>query len=210
MNKKTLFRSAGGYTLLEALLAMAMSAILLMAISGLVGSLFHAYQISRQSQIDLEEARTALGVVTKTVRPATLTNSSGQVLSSSPHDSSILYAYSNDSKQCISFRFVSNSLEYATFVSTISDPKKSVKERAGGCNFSIHTGDYKKVVMNKITGGLFHQVPSKPLDMTVGSETDGAAGRVTVQFTVQTDATHKSDLQTTVSLRDYEYVGFKK
>jgi len=206
MNKKTLFRSAGGYTLLEALLAFAISAILLLAISGLVGSLFRAYQISRQSQVDLEEARTALGILTKVIRPATLTNVSGQVLAASAAPD-VLYAYSNDSKQCISFRFANNSLEYATFGSTASGAA-TVKERAAGCNFSTHTGDYNKVVMSKITNGNFNLVPSKPLNTE--TSINGSTGMVTARFTVETDATHKSDLQTAVSLRDYEYVGFKK
>lgn len=214
MNRKTLFHSSGGYTLLEALLAMAMAAILLLAISGLVGSLFHAYRMSRQAQVDLEEARVALGVLTKTIRPATLTDENGSLLTGkTPTGGGTLYAYSNDLKVCISFRFNSgsgeNSLEYVAFASS-NDTGATVEDRANGCNFDGR--DYKKMLASKITGGKFSMVPSSPLTLPsdVNLEENGSAGRVTVRFTVETDATHTSDLQTSVSLRDYEYIGFKK
>ena len=207
MNRKTLFHSPGGYTLLEVLLAMAMASILLLAVSGLVGSLFRAYKMSRQSQVDLEEARVALGVLTKTIRPATLTDDSGNVLGSKKNNQKIFYAYSNGLKMCIGFRFKNNSLEYVTFAS-LKATEVTVEERAKGCDFSGHTSDYKKVVASKITNGLFNLVPSEPLSMEKSE--DGSAGKVTVRFTVETDATHTSDLQTSVSLRDYEYIGFKK
>ena len=211
MNKKPLFHSAGGYTLLEALLTIAMSAILLLAISGLVGSLFGAYKISRQAQVDLEEARAALGILTKTIRPATLLVWNGNTNTSTIMDggstpsepATTLYAYSNDLKECISFQFANNSLEYAKSL-TNGD---TMKERAEGCKFT--NPEYKKVVVSTIKDGKFYMVPSTPLSFQ-DPKSDGSAGHVTVRLTVETDATHTSDLQTTVSLRDYEYIGFKK
>lgn len=191
------YQAKRGYTLIEALLTILLSAIVLLAMSGLIGSLFKNYRAGRQLQIDLENARVALSVMTKTMRPVTPLNADGSVLDG---QNAVAYGYDAAGSRCVAFQFdgVNHKIRFGTLNGIT---------RWQDCG-NISNIAFQDLTSSTITSASFQVTGSKPIDFP--GNNDGHVGSVTVRFTVQTDAAHTADLQTSVSLRDYEYVGFKK
>ena len=193
-----------GYTLLEAVLVIGMSSVLLLAISGLVGSLFQAYQATRQSQTDLENTQVGLSVFTKARRPSTLMTQDALTLDPLPgggfYTGKVLYGYDKAQQQCSVYKFDDglSRLRYGFS----SEPQGS------DCNFVDIENNLQDLTPSTITNGRFYYRPSEPMSTDPSAPEDGGVGRVTARFTVVTNATHTTDLQTTVSLRDYSYVKF--
>ena len=201
-------RRMSGYTLTEALVTIALSAIVLLAMTGLIGSLFSGYRASRSLLTDLEQARVMLGVVTKTLRSTTLMNFDSTAKTAVMTDTNAVYAYDDVAHRCLSFRLQNERLQYGTAPANLVDG--FIADLANGvpiCDFGAGAIDYRDLTSSKITGVHFALYPSKPANFTANDP--GAVGHVTISLRVESDATHTADLQTTVSLRDYEYVGFK-
>jgi hypothetical protein len=188
-----------GYTLIEALLTITLSAIVLLAMSGLIGSLFKGYKASRQLQIDLENARVTLGVITKMVRPLTFLNVNGSVVPGTTQPpQTFVYGYDSVSQQCRAFQFSGTKIQFGSMNAATM----------GACNYGTVASSFQDLTLSTISSASFMVTGSEAIDLP-GNE-DGHVGMMTIKFTVQTDPTHSADLQTTVSLRNYDYVGFKK
>ena len=193
------YRRERGYTLIEAMLTIALSAIVLLAISGLIGSLFRGYRASRQLQIDLENARVTLGVVTKLIRPLTPLDNNGNVIAGNTQRTlDYMYGYDSLAQQCVAFRFSNSRIQFGSMTAA----------KIENCSYGTVASTFQDLTLSTISNASFLVTGSDKFNLN--SNKDGHVGKVTVKFTVQTDATHSADLQTTISMRNYDYVGFKK
>ena len=176
--------------------------IMVASLSATFASGFSAFGNSRELQRNLDTAQYAMNTLAKYLRTSTVaTTASSQNI--------IFYDYS--SERCIEYNFngsvlrerwksvPSSTITYAAGVSDVITVRCNQGVLAG-CGDATCTWTNLTSSTGSITGS-FTVNPS--------TFTPKHLGRVTIFFSVQKDAASvkKEDIQTTVSLRDYQYVG---
>lgn len=197
-----------GFSLTELILVMLLTSILLLAITGLFGSMFKTYRTARTMQRDVENAQFAMNSIAKTLRTSTImkpkAGAGAEEETSNITDAKTLYIYDYSKSSCIIFKYSEGketlySLAFSSSTPDENDPEKSRR----GCNFGDNEGGMQDDEDNALTTGdvdaRFTVVPS--------DDSPKRVGKATVAIGVRTDPNHPVHLQTSVSLHDYVYVG---
>lgn len=166
-----------GFTLIETLVSMFIFVLVIAAVSQIFTQAFSGYRYEKSVQTDLETAQFAVNTMAKELRTASISSSSS---------SSIKFI---DYSQNICF-------DYEITGATLTVASKTGVKIVDDCG----SGGYgsSTVVSNGITAGSFSVIPS------VKSST---VGRVTISLQIGTGLTHRANIQTSVSLRDYANSG---
>lgn len=175
-------RNIHGFTFLEVIIAVAIFAIIMVAVSGIFGKSFKSYRGTQAIQKDMENAQFALNLMAKTVRTSKIIVPSvtNTVLAIR------IYDYSQLSNKCIEYKFENNKLKSGA--SNIAD----ADEMLCTSTTSIVLSD---MTTETITGS-FSVVPSSPT----------VIGRVTISAEVCPPGgcsgaeKDRARVQTTVSL----------
>lgn len=187
----------GGFTLIELLVAMFMFVILMAAISQIFTTAFSRYEDASAVQWNLERAQLIMNTLSKELRTSTVATAAGA------HQSIQFYDYSQSA--CLRYRLNNDVLQVARNPDTGSDAVKNCQDNAIS-NFTD--------LVNGVNGS-FEVVPSDPQSGTPPA--GGTVGKVTIALEVRRGAliavegdsnpAHRVHIQTSVSLRDYSYVG---
>lgn len=191
-NRKTM----KGFTLVEMVVSIGIFAVMSTVIAGTFASGFSSYRGSRELQRDVESAQFAINTMAKHLRTSSVVSPSATSMGATDV---IFYDYS--SARCFEYDFQSGALEARWRDATDpTDSKASFTE----CNSSFLNGHSRNRLTSGYVEGKFFVVPSSSVS---GSE---QVGRIAISVTVkETSAkTLTSQVQTTVSLRDYDNAGY--
>lgn len=181
--------SAAGFTLIELIVSIGVFAIMSVSLTAAFSSGFSTFRNSREIQRNVEATQYSMNTLAKYLRTSTVTNVSAS------WDSIRFYDYS--SGRCFEYRFNSGALQARWVgIGTITD----VMTDCSGTALASSTWQNLTPTSDSYVTGQFYAVPS--------NITSKSMGRVTIAVSVKRNATSslKSDIQTTVSLRDYAYV----
>lgn len=190
-----------GFSLVELLVVVFMSSLILVAITGLFMYIFGSYRSIRTMQKDVENAQFALNTMSKTLRTSTVMQPTGSTATEegSVQSAATIYAYDYSTQRCFIFRFSGSALLSGSGATSGADDI----ERRHNCNFSNSgvAGSLQELTTGTVNG-QFYIIPS-------GDEASGThrVGRVSISMEANSELAHPVDLQTTVSLHDYTYVG---
>ena len=184
---------------MEMVISIGVFAIMATVISDSFASGFFSYKNSRDLQKNIESSQYAMNTMAKSLRTSTIIDPSS---STDQAQEVIFYDYS--SSRCFWYRFNGGLLQARwNSASNASDPTASKNE----CNATFI--NKSSVDWNTLTGGFvtgqFFVTPSSP-----GPSPAARVGRVTLFVTVKASSESKfsSQIQTTVSLRDYNNAGY--
>lgn len=179
--------SRRGFTLIELLVSMFMFVILMAAISQIFTAAFAGYRNTKSVQQDLEAAQFAVNTIAKELRTSTVESASGS-------QSSVLF-YDYSQKTC--FRYSVSGANLRVERGSSSDENRCSVGLSGPA-----------IIASGIIGGKFFVTPSERLS---GTPPTGTVGKVTISLEigegVAQGLAHRARIQTSVSLRDYSYVG---
>lgn len=179
-------RNNRGFTLIEMMVAMFMFAILIAAVSQIFTSAFSGYRDAKAVQRDLETAQFSINTIAKELRTSTVVSASGS-------QSSVKF-YDYSQATCFQYRISGGNLQVAR-----SGTPADVSE----CD-SFNLSSFTAIAHGIVSGGFF-VTPSEPVSGTPPA--GGRVGTVTVSLEIGESAVHRARIQTSVSLRDYSYVG---
>lgn len=183
-------RSSKGFSLLEVVMAMGAFTIIIMGVMQITTQGSKSYRGMKAIQTNLETAQFALNLMAKELRTSSVVSSStGGTVSSI-----VFFDYSQN--RCIQYRADESTgmvmKRSHSFASANPDTNRS------DCEGYVFAEPYETLL-----SGLSNQVvvvdPSEAVP-------DPAVGRVTVSLTIGT-AGAAATAQTTVSLRDFNYIG---
>lgn len=181
-----------GFSLIEVVVSMSIFVLVMISFSLIFSGILRAYYKGRNINENVENAQFAMSLIGKTARTSTLKSATPSVL--------VIYDYSQGTTNtglCIRYSFIGTA------------PNRSLnRTQAIGANeASCDTSSFAGVGVPMTSGdvaGSFSAVPS------VGNATTGESttvGKVTIRLTITTGSgsnmTEPTNLQTTVSLRDY-------
>jgi len=171
-----------GFTLIEVLVATFVFVIVMSSVSQIFVSAFSAYRREKIIQNNLENAQFAMNTMAKELRGSSITASSA---------SSVKF-YNYGEKTCYSYRIDVANKELLTI-------KQSSVSDLLTCNGTSLTPT--TVVVKDVTAGNFTIVQSS------SSSAPKTVGKVTLSLQVGSVGKNPVNIQTTVSLRDYEVSG---
>ncbi len=189
-------KRVGGYTFLEVVVSTAIFLTMTAAISKSFVSGFSAYRGIRAVQRDIETAQFSMNTLAKSLRTSSVV---AMGLGANPIWRKVVF-YDYSQQRCFDYAIDSGALEarfatVATIVAStgISDPRTACANYSFSETYSVLTSGY-------VTGKFY-----------VVQSSNGApkvSGRVVISLTVKDSSagTTQSLLQTSVSLRDYNYV----
>jgi len=178
---QALFKVSAGFTLIETLVSMFIFVLVIASVSQIFTSAFLGYRYEKSVQIDLESAQFAMNTMAKELRTASIVGT--------PTTSSIKFIdYSQGT--CFDYEIVA-----ATKTLTVASQ--------GGVTKPGECGSYGSptIIANGVTGGNFLATKSDKAGLPP------VVGKVTISLRIGTGLTHKADIQTSVSLRDYANSG---
>lgn len=183
--------SAKGFTLIEVLVSLFVFVIIMTAVTNTFTSGFSSYKNTKIAQKNVEDAQFALNLMAKELRTSTVVSSGSTV----PQPVITFYDYSQS--LCVRYRIdASHNLQRGKISVAASDISSD-------CTTAIPDSSFGMQNMNagNINYGRFRITPS----------VTGATprfGKVTVTLDInQNGTTQHAYIQTTVSLRDYGFVG---
>lgn len=168
-----------GFTMIELIVSMFVFVVIVTASAGAFTSAFTARQKAREMQRNLEEARTAIDMMSKNIRMSTKLRPAGT--------QSTIYMFNNSQEKCVSYTFSGGKL-YSNIYPTSDAPESASYPTCASTvgTTSMISGD---------VSGRFLVVPN--------SESPETIGKVTIKMeTTVGDSTER--IQTTLSLRDYK------
>lgn len=165
-----------GFTLIEALVAVFIFALMMTAVSNIFAKIIRTHHDTRNVQENLESAQYAMNLMMKTLRTSSVVNDGS---------SNLVRIYDYSQQKCIQYEFSGSSLLYSS--------------AGGGDEITCATDALTvnpNLVEGSISSGTFDTIASSKV---VGSE---AMGKATISMTVSqgNDTVH---IQSSVSLRDY-------
>lgn len=180
-----------GYTLVEIVTALAVFTVIMLAMSQIMGRGMLSYKETKKTQANLETAQFALGLIAKELRTSSVV---GSVVTGS---SSTVTFYDYSQSRCIEY-VLDESVGEITRRSTsiVSDDPD---QNRSDCEAYVFSGASQVVF-----SGLLDQ--SVSITPSVAASPDPLVGKITFALTVGT-ASNASTLQTSISLRDYNYTG---
>lgn len=179
---------AGGFTLIEVMIALAVFLILMLAIVQTFTQSFTSYKVTRAVQRDIENAQFALNLMAKELRTSTIIipTAGTQV----PVTSIRFYDYSQ--RLC---------LEYAITASQVTVRKKSAPASPDCVSPSGWSGANALVAVTASGGSI-----AGKFIVTPSIQSPKVVGRVTIALQISEGPDHTARIQTTASLRDYGYI----
>jgi prepilin-type N-terminal cleavage/methylation domain-containing protein len=184
-----------GYTFLEVMISVAIFLIMTAAISKSFVSGFSTYRDSRMIQKDLETAQFAMNTLAKSLRTSSVVRTT--TAAGSGWRGIKFYDYSQ--QRCFSYVF--DTTEFS-LKAGLADLPANTADPWAWC-FGVAISATTQVTTGHVESGSFYVTKSVP---TTGSK---VVGRVVIGFVLKDKSTSllKSQIQTSVSLRDYNYVG---
>ncbi|NTW14303.1 MAG: prepilin-type N-terminal cleavage/methylation domain-containing protein [Candidatus Moranbacteria bacterium] len=191
-NRKTL----KGFTLVEMVVSVGIFAVMSTVIAGTFASGFSSYRSSRELQRDVESSQFAINTMAKHLRTSSVVTPSSASMGATDI---IFYDYS--SGRCFEYDFQGGILEARWRDAT--DPTDSEASLAE-CNSGFLNGRTSNRLTSGYVDGRFFVIPSSAVS---GSE---QVGRIATYVTVKESSTKTktAQVQTTVSLRDYDNAGY--
>lgn len=191
---KKQIKNKKAFTLIELVVAISISVLVMISFSVTFSGIMRNYYKGRNINENLENVQYALSLMGKTIRTSTLKEPAGTNQTS---QTIIIYDYSQGNSSnpglCIRYRFTGSSLQKS------EAPSADESSCSSGSTFSTPTS----MTSGSVTGS-FYTSDSSGDDTAKTSE---RVGKVTVRASVVTGSgstqTKSTDIQTTVSLRDY-------
>jgi prepilin-type N-terminal cleavage/methylation domain-containing protein len=184
-------RTASGFTLVELIVSIGVFSIMATSLTASFTSGFSTFGNSREIQHNVEAAQYSMNTLAKYLRTSTVVDA--------PASGSSIRFYDYSSKRCFEYQFNAGTgtlqarwAGIATITNVMNDCTASVL--GAWQDLTPISGSY--------VSGRFYAVPSS-------KGATKAMGRVTMTVSVKKSASSslRSDIQTSVSLRDYDYVG---
>lgn len=179
-------KSYRGLTLIEVIVSLFIFSLMMVAVSQIFAKAFSGYRNTRATQRDVENAQYALNLLSKELRTSTVV---APLSGPFPRSSQTIKFYDHSQGRCFYYQINSNALQVASASST---GPADCTTRNVGTPVTISTGT---------VSGSFRVTPSQG----GGSK---RAGKVTISLDISEDATHRAQIQTTASLRDFGNIGF--
>lgn len=193
-------RKVRAFTLVEVVVAMGLFVIIMVAVSQMFISVFKGYREARALQRDVENAQYAVNIMAKELRTSTVV-SFGTVAGTQSNVK--FFDYSQN--KCLLYQFLLTAPTRYLRVNEIqlsSDMNSDGKIDSYECSKTAFIPTAFTTVTTGTVKGQFTVEKSR-----IPTDPSGAhAGKVTIAFTI-TEGTHTANLQTTVSLRDYNKSG---
>jgi prepilin-type N-terminal cleavage/methylation domain-containing protein len=174
-----------GFTLLELLISVAILAILMLAVADIFTKSFGSFRVTREMETNIADAQFLMNLFSKELRTSTVIIPATSTAST---DTVKFFEYSK--QECQQYRFNASA-------STVEVARQATD--FDGCNNSSNLTGFAKANVSTTTGS-FAVVPS--------SQSTPRVGKVTMTIVFDGAAAEPVVLQTTISLRDYGYVGF--
>jgi len=189
-----------GFTLIEMIVAVGVFTVMMSVIVGAFSSGALAYRGARELQKNVESAQYAMNTMAKHLRTSTIFSPA------TPSSVSSIRFYEYSSDRC--FRYdISGGVLSARWHGIDGGTYADSDELFQACENGTVSFPASQPMTSGDVEGIFRVVPSD--DGSGG--TDKRIGRVTIQLTVKNapgENEHlKSSIQTSVSLRDYGYIG---
>ncbi len=184
-------KRVSGYTLVEIVTALAVFTVIMLAMSQTLGRGMLSYKETKRTQVNLETAQFALGLIAKELRTSSV------VGSSVTGTSSTIKFYDYSQSRCIEYVLDEGAGQITRRATSIvsADPNQNRSD----CAAYAFAGAAQVVF-----SGLLDQ--SVNITPSVAASPDPSVGKITMALTVGTGS-NASTLQTSVSLRDYNYTG---
>lgn len=180
-----------GYTLVEIVTALAVFTVIMLAMSQIMGRGILSYKETKKTQAHLETAQFALGLIAKELRTSSVVDST------IAGSASTIKFYDYSQSRCIEYvldESVGQITRRATSIVS-DDPNQNRSD----CLAHTFAGASQVVF-----SGLLDQAVS--ITPSAAASPDPLVGKITFALTVGT-ASNASTLQTSISLRDYNYTG---
>lgn len=180
-----------GFTLIEVIVSVFVFLIIMTAVTNTFTSGFSSYKNTKIAQKNVEDAQFALNLMAKELRTSTVVSSGSAI----PQPVITFYDYSQS--LCLRYRIdTSNNLQRGSISVLASDIASDCTTGVPDASFGM-----QNMITENINYGRFLITPS------VAGATP-RAGRVTVMLDINKSGTSQhAYIQTTVSLRDYGFVG---
>lgn len=170
-------KKSAGFTLIETLVSMFIFVLVMASVSQIFTKAFSGYRYEKSTQESLESAQFAMNTMAKELRTASISSSS----------SSLIKFIDYSQNTCFDYEIIGTTL--------------TVESKAGTKVADCGSGGYgaSAVVASGIVSGSFLAVSSNTMQV----------GRVTISLQVggATASAQTSNIQTSVSLRDYNVSG---
>lgn len=188
-----------GFTLVEMVTAMSIFAIMVVAVSGAFSSGFLTYSHSRELQQNVEAAQYVVNTLAKELRTSTVVTTNDIYPPTAGKKWAIRF-YDHSSLRCFEYWFHAATHDFKAKWKDIPDTSS---DPIGDCMADAGFSDATSLATGYIDG-KFAVIPSDKLS------NPKQMGRVTIQLIVKQKQTSvfESHLQTSVSLRDYNYIEF--
>jgi len=187
----TLFQKQKGFTLVEMLISLFIFSLIMLAVSQVFSKAFLGYRSTVRVQHDIENAQYGISILAKELRTSSIVAPLGGPY---PNTSSFIQFFDHSQNKCFRYRIQANALQVA------SAPSSGVATGGSPCD-SMSLGSFTIISTGVITGS-FRITPSG----TIGGPAV-RVGRVTIAMEVSEDASHKANIQTSISLRDFGNIG---
>lgn len=188
--KNVLRKSYKGLTLIEVLVSLFIFSIMMAATAEIFTKAFSGYRNTRAIQRDVENAQYALNLISKELRTSTVV---APLTGPFPKLSDFVKFYDHSQGRCFYYRIdtTAKALQMASALST------------GPADCTTKTLPTPATISTGTVSGSFRVTPSQ-------GGLSKRVGKVTISLDISEGAgsTHKAQIQTTSSLRDFGYIGF--
>ena len=171
------------FSLIELITAMFVFSVVIMVTVAIFVNVVHVRKKSKHVQQNMEDIKYVMELMSKVIRMSSKVTNVG---------SNQVIMYNNSQNKCISYRFTGSSLESASN----SDDRASC-----GLTSVFPIADYTPMVNGSVTGKF---------SVTPSSNSPPHIGKVVITMSISAGSgsgEHAVNLQTTLSLRNYEDVG---
>lgn len=186
-------RTLKGYTFVELVVAIAMFSIIMLAVMQVFATTFLGYKETKKLQRNLETAQFAINTMAKELRTSSVLSGSSSPLNIRFID----YSQNGGRGTCILYQVNSGQLEKWARDMGNSDPNVNRTDCRDSVSFGA--GDHRGILVKSIQASRASVVPSR-------DSGPKRVGKVTISLKVGPEG-YNETLQTTVSLRDFNYVG---
>lgn len=177
MKRTSFFKSYRGFSLVETLVAMFIFTLVIGATAQIFTKAFVGYREQKRLQSDIESAQFVLNTLAKELRTASIANSTSA-----------------------SVEFIDYS-QSTCFVYAVSSNTLTVKQKSPATTTADCSGYGTAVtIVDNISNGYFSVTKSE-------GSSNPVVGKVTISLSVSSSGTTTTNLQTSVSLRDYQVSG---
>lgn len=173
-------KNQGGFTLIEVLVAVAIFLVVMAATSYIFTRAFAGYKETKALQHDIENAQYVLNLLAKELRTSSIAGSGPTWVQFIDYSQNV----------CFRYRVNGESLQVA---------RASASSLSACQSSGVGSGSYTTISTGTVSGNFF---------VTSSTQSPKTVGKVTVSLVISEGTVHVARIQTTVSLRDFGYIGF--